>query len=234
MEFIKSVYSIFGFKFALALSTRPESFIGDLSLWEKAENSLKEELIESKMEWTINEGDGAFYGPKIDITITDAQQRLHQCATVQLDFQLPRRFELQYAAEDGTLKTPVMIHRAILGSLERMMAMLIEHYEGRWPLWISPRQLMICPVSSSNLAYAKEIFASLEKEFFVDVDESDNSLPKKIRNATSLRYNYVLIVGDNEMNEKIVSFRKRGGNESSSLSLQQFVQQLRDEISNFQ
>ncbi|CAL4904564.1 unnamed protein product [Urochloa decumbens] len=156
LEFINYVYEIFGFKYELELSTRPEKYLGDIETWNKAEQQLTEALNEFGKPWQINEGDGVFYGPKIDIGVFDALKRKFQCATLQLDFQLPLRFKLTYSAEDEAQRErPVMIHRAILGSVERVFAILLEHYNGKWPLWLSPRQAIVCSVSSGSVEYGK-------------------------------------------------------------------------------
>ncbi|ONK78917.1 uncharacterized protein A4U43_C01F980 [Asparagus officinalis] len=158
LDFISYAYKIFGFTFDLELSTRPEKYLGDIETWDKAEDALKEALNEFGKPWQINEGDGAFYGPKIDIGVFDALKRKFQCATLQLDFQLPDRFQLSYAADDqGKTGRPVMIHRAILGSVERMLAILLEHYKGKWPFWLSPRQAIVFPVSKKNNDYALQV-----------------------------------------------------------------------------
>ncbi|KAF7829382.1 threonine--tRNA ligase, mitochondrial 1 [Senna tora] len=158
LDFINYAYTIFGFTYDLKLSTRPEKYLGDLATWEKAESALKEALDEFGKPWQVNEGDGAFYGPKIDISVSDALNRKFQCATLQLDFQLPDRFKLEYSAEDeAKIERPVMIHRAILGSVERMFAILLEHYKGKWPFWLSPRQAIVCPVSEKSQSYAIEV-----------------------------------------------------------------------------
>ncbi|KAG0499168.1 hypothetical protein HPP92_003859 [Vanilla planifolia] len=158
LEFISHVYDIFGFKFDLELSTRPEKYLGEIETWNKAESALKDALEEFGKPWQINEGDGAFYGPKIDIGVFDTLKRKFQCATLQLDFQLPERFKLSYSAEDeGKIERPVMIHRAVLGSVERMFAILLEHYKGKWPFWLSPRQSIVCPVSEKSQPYALQV-----------------------------------------------------------------------------
>ncbi|CAI0463101.1 unnamed protein product [Linum tenue] len=158
LDFIDYAYKIFGFTYELKLSTRPEQFLGEVETWDKAEAALTEALNEFGKAWQINEGDGAFYGPKIDISVSDALNRKFQCATLQLDFQLPDRFKLEFSAEDETkLERPVMIHRAILGSVERMFAILLEHYKGKWPFWLSPRQAIVCPVSAKSVDYAKQV-----------------------------------------------------------------------------
>ncbi|KAG1327092.1 Threonine--tRNA ligase, mitochondrial 1 [Cocos nucifera] len=157
LEFISYTYRIFGFTFELELSTRPEKYLGDIETWDKAEAALTDALNEFGMPWQINEGDGAFYGPKIDIGVFDALKRKFQCATLQLDFQLPLRFKLSYSAEDEKkMERPVMIHRAIFGSVERMFAILLEHYKGKWPFWLSPRQAIVCNVSEKSEDYAKQ------------------------------------------------------------------------------
>ncbi|KAK3411313.1 hypothetical protein EUGRSUZ_I00076 [Eucalyptus grandis] len=155
LEFVRDVYGVFGLTFDLNLSTRPENYIGDERTWEKAESALTEALNEFGKRWQKDEGEGAFYGPKIDITVSDAFNRKFQCATLQLDFQLPVRFGLSYTAEDESKsETPVMIHRAVLGSVERMFAILLEHYQGKWPFWLSPRQAIVFPVSEKSRSYS--------------------------------------------------------------------------------
>merc|ERR1712117_516251 len=157
LDFLKHVYTIFGFTYQLRLSTRPEKFLGDIAVWDKAEKDLQESLDAAGLPWTLNPGDGAFYGPKIDITLQDALRRSHQCATIQLDFQLPLRFNLGYVDEKGEKQHPVMIHRAILGSVERMIAVLTENFGGKWPFWLSPRQAMVVPVAPLYNDYAREV-----------------------------------------------------------------------------
>ncbi|KAL6639959.1 hypothetical protein ACP70R_022269 [Stipagrostis hirtigluma subsp. patula] len=200
LEFINYVYEIFGFKYELELSTRPEKYLGDIETWNKAEQQLTEALNEFGKPWQINEGDGAFYGPKIDIGVFDALKRKFQCATLQLDFQLPLRFKLTYSAEDeAKLERPVMIHRAILGSVERMFAILLEHYNGKWPLWLSPRQAIVCSVSAAFVGYAKQVHDRLhEAGFYVDIVMTDRTIQKKIREAQLAQFNYTLVVGGQE------------------------------------
>lgn len=194
LDFLRHVYTIFGFSFNLCLSTRPEKYLGDLAVWDEAEKSLRESLEAFGEPWTINEGDGAFYGPKIDITITDALKRPHQCATIQLDFQLPIRFNLSYVSETGEKKQPVIIHRAILGSVERMIAILTENFAGKWPFWLSPRQVMVVPVGPPFDEYADLVRQQLHDSGFMaecDVDAGD-TMNKKIRNAQLAQFNYIL------------------------------------------
>lgn len=211
LDFLRNVYSIFGFTFALRLSTRPEKFLGELEMWNKAEKQLEESLNRFGEPWTENPGDGAFYGPKIDITITDALKRPHQCATIQLDFQLPIRFNLSYVNEKSEKARPVMIHRAILGSVERMIAILTESYAGKWPFWISPRQAVIIPVAEPFHEYAEQVKSRIFNAGFMcdaDLDSSD-TLNKKIRNAQLSQYNFIMVVGEKEKTSDTVNVRTR-------------------------
>uniref|UniRef100_A0A8C5CQZ9 threonine--tRNA ligase n=1 Tax=Gadus morhua TaxID=8049 RepID=A0A8C5CQZ9_GADMO len=212
LDFLRTVYQVFGFTFKLKLSTRPEKFLGEPEVWDKAEKQLENSLIEFGEKWILNPGDGAFYGPKIDIEIKDAIGRYHQCATIQLDFQLPIRFNLSFVSHDGDdKKRPVIIHRAILGSVERMIAILTENYGGKWPLWLSPRQVMVVPVGPTCEEYAQKV----QKEFHaaglmtdVDVDPGC-TLNKKIRNAQLAQYNFILVVGEKERTSDTVNVRTR-------------------------
>lgn len=166
LAMIETAYCVFGLgEYRLALSTRPEGFVGTLDVWEQAEEGLKKALERSGKEWHVNPGDGAFYGPKIDILVKDNNGKEHQTATIQLDFQLPEKFELEYVAPDGELKRPVMIHRAVFGSLERFMAILMDHYQGKWPFWVNPRQAVIIPVSDKHVSYASKIHSRLSGKF---------------------------------------------------------------------
>lgn len=234
IEFLTYVYNIFNFKFEVALSTRPEKFIGDIEVWDKAEKELAEVLNDSGLKWSENKQDGAFYGPKIDIRLTDSIGRQHQCGTIQLDFQLPLRFELKYVDEHGEFQTPVMIHRAIYGSFERFIAILIEHYAGRWPLWINPRQIQIVPVSEKFLEYAKHVQSELRKhKFFVDVDDSDNTVPKKIRAAQIKQYNYIVVVGQKEVDAKTVNIRYRDTDDKKMMLIDQLINEVYQGIKEF-
>ena len=213
LAFLDAVYSILGFTYSLKLSTRPEKFLGEIETWNAAEKQLEDALRASGKSFELNPGDGAFYGPKIDITLTDAQRRRHQCATIQLDFQLPQRFNLSFrsASHDETAmhERPVIIHRAILGSLERMIAILTENYAGKWPFWLSPRQVMIVPVSAATFDYATRISQQFVSEgIHAEVDTSDVTLNKKIRNAETSHFNYVFVVGQSEEDSNSVNIRK--------------------------
>lgn len=193
LDFLKHVYSTFGFTYNLKLSTRPDKFLGEASVWNEAEKMMEESLNGSGLKWTLNPGDGAFYGPKIDITLMDALKRQHQCATIQLDFQLPIRFNLAYVDDKGEKKRPVIIHRAILGSVERMIAILVESTGGKWPFWISPRQVMVVPIGPVFNDYALHVRNQIQEAGFVceaDVDDS-NTLNKKVRNAQLAQFNFI-------------------------------------------
>ncbi|EIW79924.1 threonyl-tRNA synthetase [Coniophora puteana RWD-64-598 SS2] len=218
-EFMKEIYGNFGFEFSLELSTRPENYLGAIETWDFAEAQLTQALDTAYPgAWQVNPGDGAFYGPKIDITIRDALKRSFQCATIQLDFQLPERFNLRYRdAEDGANPDagraparPVIVHRAILGSLERFIAIITEHFGGKWPFWISPRQVLVVPVAVPYREYAQQVTDELSNRgLYVDVDNGPDTLQKKIRNGEIAQYNFILVVGQEELDSKSVNVRNR-------------------------
>ncbi|KAL8100691.1 hypothetical protein AgCh_032808 [Apium graveolens] len=238
LEFISYTYDVFGFTFDLKLSTRPEKYLGDLETWYKAEAALTEALNEFGKDWQINEGDGAFYGPKIDISVSDAMKRKFQCATLQLDFQLPSRFNLTYSAEDESKRDrPVMIHRAVLGSVERMLGILIEHYKGKWPLWLSPRQAIVCSISEKSQAYAIQVKEQIhEAGYYVDVDISDKTINKKVLEAQAeeKQYNYILVVGEDEVKNGKVSVRVRGERKYSEFSMEDLLKLFKEKVASFQ
>ncbi|XP_060073601.1 threonine--tRNA ligase 1, cytoplasmic-like isoform X2 [Ylistrum balloti] len=216
LDFLKHVYTVFGFTFKLFLSTRPQKFLGDIAVWDAAEKQLAECLDEFGEGWVLNPEDGAFYGPKIDITIMDALKRSHQCATIQLDFQLPLRFNLSYVTGEDAAekKRPVIIHRAVLGSMERMMAILCENYSGKWPFWLSPRQAVVIPVAPNYNNYATEVKNQIHNAGFmceVDADES-TTLNKKVRNSQLAQFNFILVVGEKEVSNKTANVRTRDNN----------------------
>ncbi|XP_062321942.1 threonine--tRNA ligase 1, cytoplasmic [Osmerus eperlanus] len=218
LDFVRRVYEVFGFSFHCLLSTRPSPYLGQPELWDTAEEQLERSLQQFGQRWELNPGDGAFYGPKIDIQIKDAIGRQHQCATIQLDFQLPIRFDLQYVGTDGEMHRPVMVHRAVLGSLERMIAILAENFGGKWPLWLSPAQVMVIPVGGNSESYAQQVVGQFrEAGFMADLDCGQGStLNKKIRAAQLSQYNYIFVVGQNECVSGTVSVRTRGGTQLGS------------------
>ena len=229
LEFLKDVYKIFGFDFTLELSTRPKKYIGSLEIWENAENKLKQALDANGLFWSLNKGDGAFYGPKIDIHIKDVFGREHQCATIQLDFNLPSedRFNLKFVREDGELEEPVIIHRAIYGSFERFIAILLEHYSGKLPFWISPRQIMIIPVAEKYKEYGLKIKELIRNnKFYTDIDLSNRTLNKRIREAQIYQYNLILVVGEREENNYSVNIRCRDKNYQKEVDIRKFIDNL--------
>ncbi|CAL1611061.1 unnamed protein product [Knipowitschia caucasica] len=237
LDFVRSVYQVFGFTFQCLLSTRPTPCLGELEQWDNAEEQLERSLQQFGERWEVNQGDGAFYGPKIDIQIKDAIGRKHQCATIQLDFQLPIRFDLQYVGKDGLSHRPVMIHRAVLGSLERMIAILAENFGGKWPLWLSPSQIMVIPVGGSSESYAEQVVHQLSQAgFLVDLnDDQGSTLNKKIRSAQLAQYNYIFVVGDKESESGTVNVRSRRGKQLGRRTLEEVMaalKQLRDTRSN--
>nr|XP_027777136.1 threonine--tRNA ligase 2, cytoplasmic isoform X2 [Marmota flaviventris] len=231
LQFLQSVYSTFGFSFQLNLATRPENYLGEIEMWDEAEKQLQNSLMEFGKPWKMNPGDGAFYGPKIDIKIKDAIGRYHQCATIQLDFQLPIRFNLTYVSKDGDdKKRPVIIHRAVLGSVERMIAILAENYGGKWPFWLSPRQVMVIPVGSTCEEYAVQVSNEFfEEGFMADVDLDDScTLNKKIRNAQLAQYNFILVVGEKEKINNAVNVRTRDNKIHGEISVTSAINKLKN------
>ncbi|KAL6113879.1 tars1 [Pungitius sinensis] len=229
LDFLRTVYEVFGFTFKLNLSTRPEKFLGDPAVWEQAEKQLENSLNDFGEKWVLNPGDGAFYGPKIDIQIKDAIGRYHQCATIQLDFQLPIRFNLSFVSQDGEdKKRPVIIHRAILGSVERMIAILTENYGGKWPLWLSPRQVMVVPVGPTCEEYAQKVKQEFHnKGFMSDVDlDPGCTLNKKIRNAQLAQYNFILVVGEKEKTSNTVNVRTRDNKVHGERTVEECAERL--------
>ncbi|XP_035234804.1 threonine--tRNA ligase 1, cytoplasmic isoform X1 [Anguilla anguilla] len=230
LDFLRTVYDVFGFTFKLKLSTRPEKFLGEKEVWDTAEKQLENSLNEFGEKWVLNPGDGAFYGPKIDIEIKDAIGRYHQCATIQLDFQLPIRFNLTFVSHDGDDKQrPVIIHRAILGSVERMIAILTENYGGKWPLWLSPRQVMVVPVGPTCEEYAQRVQQEFHSNgLMTDVDlDPGCTLNKKIRNAQLAQYNFILVVGEKEKSSETVNVRTRDNKVHGERSAKDCLERLR-------
>lgn len=227
------LYSTFGFKYSIELSTRPDDYMGDLEAWNLAEKNLKEALEEKNLPYTINEGDGAFYGPKIDFHLEDAIGRTWQCGTIQLDFQLPENFDLTYVDENGERQRPVMLHRALLGSVERFMGILIEHFAGKFPLWLSPVQVEIIPVSDKFKDYAQKVADKLHAEGLrVHLDGRTEKVGYKIREAQVKKINYMLVIGEKEETSGKLSVRKRSGEEVQDVDVDEFIASLKEEIKN--
>jgi len=223
------VLNKFGFKeYNIKLSTRPEKYIGELDKWELAENALKTALEKKGLEYDIDPGEGVFYGPKIDLKIKDAIGRLWQCSTIQVDFNLPQRFEVKYRDKDGQDKYVIMIHRALLGSLERFFAVLVENYAGVFPFWLSPVQVRILPISDKFLEYSQKVLIELQKNNFrVDLDDSGTTLQYKIRNAISQKIPYLVIIGQKEQQENKISVRQYGSEKTEVYNLEEFINKLK-------
>jgi threonyl-tRNA synthetase len=231
LRLVQRVYSDFGLTYEVKLSTRPEQFLGEVATWDHAEMSLKRALENAGQAYTINAGDGAFYGPKIDFDVTDAIGRKWQCATLQLDYQLPQRFDLKYVGADNAEHRPVVIHRAIFGSFERFLALLIEHFAGAWPLWLAPVQAAVLPLADRHLAYAERLRADLASAGLrVEVDARVEKIGYKIREAQLQKVPYMLVIGDREAAEGTVSVRSRFGGDLGARAVADFVTAARDEI----
>ena len=229
------VYSIFDLNYSIELSTRPADFIGEIETWDAAEAALKEACLATGHEFKINPGDGAFYGPNLDFKLRDSMNRIWQCGTVQLDMQLPGRFNCKYIAEDGTKKTPVMLHRACFGSLERFIGIITENYAGVYPLWLAPVQARIVPVNNEyHLEYAKEVLSILQEQGFrVELDDRNEKMNYKIRESQTKKTPYTLIIGDKERDERLLTYRVHGSNESVTLKLDELVDKFSKEVKSF-
>lgn len=227
------VYSVFGLNYSIELSTRPEdNYIGSIEVWDKAEEDLKKACLATGHDFKINPGDGAFYGPKLDFKLRDSMNRIWQCGTVQLDMQLPGRFNCKYIAEDGSKKTPVMIHRACFGSIERFIGIITEHFAGAFPLWLAPKQVTIIPVNNdAHLAYARGIEEILTNaDIRVSIDDREEKLNYKIRETQVKKIPYTLVLGDQEKANNSVTYRHHGSNQSFNMPIDDFVNMLKDEI----
>ncbi|WP_052353782.1 threonine--tRNA ligase [Neobacillus jeddahensis] len=233
LALLDEFYSHFGFEYKVELSTRPEEFMGAENIWDQAEHALESVLNDKKINYQINPGDGAFYGPKIDFHILDSLGRSWQCGTVQLDFQMPQKFHCAYVGEDNNPHCPVMIHRAIFGSVERFMAILIEHFAGEFPLWLSPVQAKIIPISDSHAAYASDVKSELEAAGIrVEVDFRTEKMGLKIREAEKQKIPYMLVIGDQEMENHSLSLRKRKEGNLGVKSIPETLEWLGKEITN--
>ncbi len=231
IEFVDDALTMFGMTYEVELSTRPEGFAGTVEIWDKAEAGLKEALEEKNLPYVINEGDGAFYGPKIDFKLKDAIGRTWQGATIQLDFNLPIRFNLKYTEKDGSMQTPVMIHRVIFGTMERFIGILIEHYAGAFPTWLSPQQVMVVPIADRHVEFAQSIYEKLRNaDIRAEIDDRSESMNYKIREAQNRKIPYMLVVGDKEIEENVVAVRARIKGNIGTQNIDEFINSLKKEI----
>jgi threonyl-tRNA synthetase len=228
---IDTVYKQFGFSYHVELSTRPEDSVGDDAVWEQATQALRDAMDAINMPYQVNEGDGAFYGPKLDFHLTDSIGRTWQCGTIQLDFVMPERFDLTYVGEDNQKHRPVMIHRVCFGSIERFIGILIEHYAGAFPLWLSPVQAKILTITEHQNEYAEKVAAELQAHGLrVEVDARNEKIGYKIREARNQKTPYLLVVGGKEAEAGTIAVRKRGSEESNTMTVAEFVQQAVAEV----
>ena len=230
------IYGVFGLDYQLTLSTRPQDFMGEIETWNKAESDLRAVLDElcGKGNYRVNEGDGAFYGPKIDIKMKDCLGREWQMGTVQLDFQLPMRFGITYVDAEGEKKTPIMIHRAILGSFERFIGIITEHFAGPFPLWLSPVQVVVAPLTDRNAEYAKSVYEKLQAAGIrVELDDRNEKIGYKIRESQLMKNPYFLILGDEEQNNQTISYRARKNVQENGVKLDDFIAKIKQEIKTF-
>jgi len=231
IELVNKIYSTFSFKYSIELSTRPEKRIGEDKIWEKAELALENVLKKRNIKFKTNKGEGAFYGPKIDFHIQDSLGRKWQCGTIQIDFSMPERFDLTYEGKDGKKHKPVMIHRAIYGSLERFIGILLENFSGKLPLWLNPNQVKIITVNDRNNKFSEEIFRRLKNENIrVELDSRNETISKKVRDAQLEKFNYVVTIGDKEENNKKLAVRTRGGEVKFDVDMNEFIEGIKEEI----
>lgn len=231
IDFVDYVYQQFGFKYHVELSTRPENSMGSDELWDLATNSLREALQRKGIDYVVNEGDGAFYGPKIDFHLEDSLGRTWQCATIQLDFQMPERFDLTYIGADGEKHRPVMVHRVIFGAVERFIGILIEHFAGAFPTWLSPVQVKVIPVGADFVNYARQVAGELlDQEIRVEVDDRDEKVGYKIRTAQMEKVPYMLVVGERERETGTVAVRHRSRKDLGVMALDEFIAQIKQQI----
>jgi len=230
IDLVDRIYQVFGFEYRVELSTRPEDFMGEIESWNAAEKLLEDVLIRKNIKYRINPGDGAFYGPKIDFHLVDCIGRTWQCATLQLDFQMPERFELEYVGADGEKHRPVMIHRTVLGSLERFIAILTEHYAGAFPLWLAPVQVVVMPITDRTHEYSQSVANALsDAGFRVETDFRNEKIGYKIREAQMQKVPYMLVLGDKEAESGLVTVRKRTVGDIGAMGLSDFIERIQDE-----
>ncbi len=231
IDLVDRIYKVFNFPYRVELSTRPDDFMGEIEQWDTATEALRQALERKGVEYRVNEGDGAFYGPKIDFHLIDSIGRTWQCATLQLDFQMPERFELEYTGPDGEKHRPVMIHRTVLGSMERFIGILTEHYAGAFPLWLSPVQVKVLPITDRTLPYAREIMAKLDEAGFrCELDERNEKIGYKIREAQMEKVPYMLVLGDKEQEAGLVAVRSRKTGETETMTLDALMEKLQREV----
>jgi threonyl-tRNA synthetase len=231
VRLINEVYTLFGFKYHVELSTRPENSMGSDEDWNLATDALRAALDEIGFEYVINEGDGAFYGPKIDFHLEDSIGRTWQCGTIQLDFQLPQRFEIDYVGEDGLKHRPIMVHRVVFGSIERFIGILIEHYAGKFPVWLAPTQVKILPITERQIAYASELCEKMKAlGMRVVVDQRNEKIGYKIREAQMEKVPYMLVVGEKEAESGLVAVRRRDKGDMGAISADEFIQTVQEDI----
>ena len=231
IELFDRIYSQFGLKYHVELSTKPDNAMGDDAIWEAATEALRNAIEAKGIPYVINPGDGAFYGPKLDYHIEDSLGRTWQCGTIQLDMNLPERFQIEYVGEDGQKHRPIMIHRACFGSMERFIGILTEHYAGAFPTWMAPVQVKILPISEKHVEYAKELAKQMHRDYVrVDVDDRSEKIGYKIRQAQMAKVPYMLVVGDKEVEEGTVNVRKHGGDELGSVPFEEFFNSIKIEI----
>ena len=231
IELFDRIYSQFGLKYHVELSTKPDNAMGDDAIWEAATEALRNAIEAKGIPYVINPGDGAFYGPKLDYHIEDSLGRTWQCGTIQLDMNLPERFQIEYIGEDGQKHRPIMIHRACFGSMERFIGILTEHYAGAFPIWMAPVQVKILPISEKHVEYAKELAKQMHRDYVrVEVDDRSEKIGYKIRQAQMAKVPYMLVVGDKEVEEGTVNVRKHGGDELGSVPFEEFFNSIKIEI----
>ncbi len=231
VRLINEVYTLFGFKYHVELSTRPDNSMGSDEDWNNATEALRHALDEMKIEYTVNEGDGAFYGPKIDFHLEDSIGRTWQCGTIQLDFQLPQRFEMEYVGEDGLKHRPIMVHRVVFGSIERFIGILIEHYAGKFPVWLAPVQVKILPITEKQQAYAAELLAKMKAAGIrAELDSRNEKIGYKIREAQMEKVPYMLVIGEKEASEGLVAVRRRDKGDLGAVSAEEFIAEVCKEI----
>jgi len=234
IDLVCRMYRVFGFdKYKVELSTRPEKRIGTDDMWDRAEGILIKAMVSRGIEYIVNEGEGAFYGPKIDFHVRDCLDRTWQCGTIQLDFAMPEKFNVEYMGEDNKRHRPVMIHRTILGSIERFLGIILEHYSGNLPPWLAPVQIVILPISEKYHVYAREIYDNLKKnDFRVDIDERVESLSKKIKQSEIKKIPYMIVIGEKEQETRTITIRKKIGGDLKEIKLENFIKELRKVVDN--